>query len=145
MRMMTPMDLLLILKNMLSFYAYPILCFDISPIAGALAAGCFLLGAAVHSFLLWRRKRAAWFPDLCVTGIAVPFLLIFLSDALDRLIDQRKFDIPLIHQNPLIHSNLGLYVMIFSVAVFYVLLGTILAWVLWRLWQIFIRFSRKDS
>ena len=57
MRMMTPMDLLLILKNMLSFYAYPILCFDISPMAGALAAGCFLLGAAVHSFLLWRRKR----------------------------------------------------------------------------------------
>ena len=105
----------------------------------------FLLGAAVHSFLLWRRKRAAWFPDLCVTGIAVPFLLIILSDALDRLIDQRKFDIPLIHQNPLIHSNLGLYVMIFSVAVFYVLLGTILAWVLWRLCQIFIRFSRKDS
>ena len=94
MRMMTPLDRLLILKNMLSFYAYPILCFDISPMAGALAAGCFLLGAAVHSFLLWRRKRAAWFPDLCVTGIAVPFLLIFLSDALDRLIDQRKFDIP---------------------------------------------------
>ena len=58
-------NLLLSLNNLLSFYAYPIGCFDISPIAGVWAAGCFLLGAAVHSFLLWRRKRAAWFPDLC--------------------------------------------------------------------------------
>ena len=139
MRMMTPMDLLLILKNMLSFYAYPILCFDISPMAGALAAGCFLLGAAVHSFLLWRRKRAAWFPDLCAFGVVVPFLLVFLSDALDRVIDGRKHYIPLIHNNPLIRSNLGFYLIIFSAAVFYVLLGTVLAWVIWRI------FGRKRT
>ena len=133
MRMMTPMDLLLILKNMLSFYAYPILCFDISPMAGALAAGCFLLGAAVHSFLLWRRKRAAWFPDLCAFGVVAPFLLVFLSDALDRVIDGRTHYIPLIHNNPLIRSNLGFYLIIFSAAVFYVLMGTVLAWVIWRI------------
>ena len=132
-------NLLLSLNNLLSFYAYPIGCFDISPIAGVWAAGCFLLGAAVHSFLLWRRKRAAWFPDLCVTGIAVPFLLVFLSDALDRVIDGRKHYIPLIHNNPLIRSNLGFYLIIFSAAVFYVLLGTVLAWVIWRI------FGRKRT
>ena len=120
-------NLLLSLNNLLSFYAYPIGCFDISPIAGVWAAGCFLLGAAVHSFLLWRRKRAAWFPDLCAFGVVVPFLLVFLSDALDRVIDGRKHYIPLIH------------LIIFSAAVFYVLLGTVLAWVIWRI------FGRKRT
>ena len=50
MQVTLPMLLLFRLKNMLSFYLYPILCFDISPMAAALAAGCFLLGMAVNFY-----------------------------------------------------------------------------------------------
>lgn len=53
------------LINLLSFFLYPILCFDISPGVGVLAAACFLLGAAIQGFLLYRRKKAVRLPALC--------------------------------------------------------------------------------
>ena len=117
-----------------SFYLYPILCFDISPMAAALAAGCFLSGAVVQGILLYRRKKAARFPVLCALAAGVPFFLICLSDVLDRLVDRREVHILLIHQNPLIYSNLGLYVIIFSVAAAYLLLGVLAGRLAYRAW-----------
>ena len=114
-----------------SFYLYPILCFDISPMAAALAAGCFLSGAVVQGILLYRRKKAARFPVLCALG--VPFVLLYLSDILDRLIDSREVYISLIHDNPLIHSNFGLYVIAFSVLAAWALLGVLAGWAGFRL------------
>ena len=116
-----------------SFYLYPIRCFDISPMAAALAAVCFLLGMAVQGVLLCRRKKAARFPVLCALAAGVPFVLLYLSDILDRLIDSREVYIPLIHDNPLIHSNLGLYVIAFSVLAAWALLGVLAGWAGFRL------------
>lgn len=133
MPMTLPVTLLMRLKNLLSFYLYPILCFDISPGAGVLAAACFLLGAAVQGVLLCKRKKAIWFPLLCGLAAVVPFVLLYLSDVLDHLIDRRKVYIPLIHHNPLIHSNFGLYVIVFSAAAAYMLLGTLAGWAVRRM------------
>ena len=116
-----------------SFYLYPILCFDISPMAAALAAGCFLLGMAVQGILLCRRKKAAWFPILCALAAGVPLVLMYLSDILDRLIDSREVYIPLIHDNILIHSNFGLYVIAFSILAAWALLGVLAGWAGFRL------------
>ena len=116
-----------------SFYLYPILCFEISPMAAALAAGCFLSGAVVQGILLYRRKKAARFPVLCALAAGVPFVLLYLSDILDRLIDSREVYISLIHDNPLIHSNLGLYVIAFSVLAAWALLGALAVWAACRL------------
>ncbi len=116
-----------------SFYLYPILCFDISPMAAALAAGCFLSGAVVQGILLYRRKKAARFLVLCALAAGVPFVLLYLSDILDRLIDSREVYISLIHDNPLIHSNLGLYVIAFSVLAAWALLGVLAGWAGFRL------------
>ena len=116
-----------------SFYLYPILCFGISPMAAALAAGCFLSGAVVQGILLYRRKKAARFPVLCALAAGVPFVLLYLSGILDRLIDSREVYISLIHDNPLIHSNLGLYVIAFSVLAAWALLGVLAGWAGFRL------------
>lgn len=121
------------LRSLGSFYLYPVLCFDISPIAAALAAGCFLLGAAIQVFLLYRRKKATRLPALCALAAGVPIALIWLSDVLDRLIDQRTHDIPLIHHNPLIHSYFGIYVIVFSAAAAYMLVGVLAGWAAYRL------------
>lgn len=121
------------LRSLGSFYLYPVLCFDISPIAAALAAGCFLLGAAIQVFLLYRRKKAARLPALCALAAGIPSALIWLSDVLDNLIDRRVHDIPLIHHNPLIHSYFGIYVIVFSVAAAYALLGALAGWAAYRL------------
>ena len=120
------------LRNLLSIYAYPILCFDISPMATALAAGFLLLGAVVQGFRLYRRKRASRGPVLCAVLMLVPLALMYLLDVLDHLVDQRKVFIPLIHENPLVHSNFGLYVLVFSMAAFYALLGALLGWAVCR-------------
>ena len=128
-----PMMLLMRLKNLLSFYLYPVLCFDISPGAGVLAAACFLLGAVIQGVLLCKRKKSARFPALCALAAVVPFVLIYLSDVLDNLIDRRVHDIPLIHHNILIHSNFGLYVIAFSVLAAYALLGVLAGWTAYRL------------
>lgn len=128
-----PMMLLMRLTNLLSFYLYPILCFDISPGVGVLAAACFLLGAAIQGFLLCRRKRAALLPALCALAAGVPFTLIYLSDVLDHLIDSREVYIPPIHHNILIHSNFGLYAVAFSVLTAYALLGALAGWAAYRL------------
>lgn len=130
--MTLPVTLLMRLKNLLSFYLYPILCFDISPGAGVLAAACFLLGAAVQGVLLCKRKKAIWFPLLCGLAAVVPFVLLYLSDVLDHLIDLRKVYIPLIHHNPLIHSNFGLYVIVFSAAAAYMLMGVLAGRLVYR-------------
>ncbi len=124
--------LMLSLVSLGSFYLYPIFCCGISPMLTALAAGFFLAGTAVQGFLLWRGKKAAWFPVLCALAAGVPFFLIYLSSVLDRLIDQRVTYVPLIHHNPLIHSDLGIYVIIFSAAAAYALLGTLLGWMICR-------------
>lgn len=121
------------LVNLGSFYLYPIFCFDISPMAAALAAGLFLLGAAIQVFLLYRRKKSARLPILCALAAGVPFALLWLLDVLDSLIDQRKHLIPLIHHNILIHSNFGLYVIVFSVLAAYALLGALAGWAVCRL------------
>ena len=105
-----------------SFYLYPILCFEISPMAAALAAGCFLSGAV-----------ASLCPVLCALAAGGPFVLLYLSDILDRLIDSREVYISLIHDNPLIHSNLGLYVIAFSVLAAWALLGVLAGWAGFRL------------
>lgn len=123
------------LMNLLSFYIYPIACFDISPMATALAAALFLLGMLAQGVLLWRRKRSVWFPALCALAAGTPFFLIYLSDALDTLVDRRAVYVPLIHQNPLVYSNLGLYVMVFSVAAVYFLLGVLAGRLGYRVWS----------
>lgn len=133
MQVTLPMLLLFRLKNLLSFYLYPIRCFDISPMAAALAAVCFLLGMAVQGVLLCRRKKAARFPILCALAAGVPLVLIYLSDILDSLIDPREVYIPLIHDNILIHSNFGLYVIAFSILAAYALLGALAVWAACRL------------
>lgn len=128
-----PMMLLMRLTNLLSFYLYPILCFDISPGVGVLAAACFLLGAAIQGFLLYRRKKAVRLPALCALAAGVPFTLIYLSDVLDHLIDSREVYIPLIHHNILIHSYFEIYVIVFSTAAAYALLGVLAGWAAYRL------------
>lgn len=134
MAMTAPTTLLHSLMNLLSFYIYPIACFDISPMATSLAAGLFLLGMLVQGVLLCKRKRSVRFPVLCALAAGVPFFLICLSDVLDRLVDRREVYIPLIHQNPLIYSNLGLYAIIFSVAAAYLLLGVLAGRLAYRAW-----------
>lgn len=67
------------------------------------------------------------------SGGGVPFTLIYLSDVLDHLIDSREVYIPLIHHNILIHSYFGIYVIVFSAAAAYALLGVLAGWAAYRL------------
>ncbi len=115
------MKLAMPLINLLSFYAYPIVCFDISPVATAMAAGFVLLGAVVQGCLLYRRKRAARFPVLCAAVAAASFLLIYLMDVWNRLAERG---------DPLIPISLSMIV--FSVAAAYVLLGALAGWLIYR-------------
>ncbi len=137
MTMTAPEILLCRLRNLWSFYAYPVACFDISPMATALAAGLFLLGMGVQCVLLHRRKGSVWFPALCALAAGIPFFLLYLSDVLYNLIDEREVYIPFIHQNPLIHSDLGVYVIVFGVAAAYLLLGVLAGRLGYRIWNKF--------
>ena len=87
--------------------------------------------------MLHRRKGSVWFPALCALAAGVPFSLLYLSDVLDNLIDRREVYIPFIHQNPLIHSDLGVYVIVFGVAAAYLLLGVLAGRLGYRIWNKF--------
>ena len=114
-------ELVLSLVNLLSFYLYPIVCFDISPVATAMAAGFVLLGAAVQGFLLYRRKKPARFPILCAAAAAASFLLIYLMDVWNTLAERGSTLLPI-----------SLSMIVFSVAAAYVLLGALAGWLIYR-------------
>lgn len=105
----------LTLINLLSFYAYPVAAFHISPLVTALAAGLFLLGAAAQDSLCRRKKRTAWFPVLCIFVTAVSFSLLCLIDVRNRLAGRGDVIIPV-----------GWGMIVFSVAASYVLLGSLI-------------------